>query len=162
MTELAEVYPTLRAAGVELHAITAEAGGTEAVLGRLANRKVGALPFRVHADPEQRLLASSGEDFYMKEEMDAGAEFGPDYEGVRYEMVQPAFLVLDEGGNVMQRWSWRSLEPPPEPMLWSTRVKLGSGEEGLLVRARPKASDILPSIQEGRSPTLAICSWLEA
>lgn len=134
--------------------ITAEPGDVQ---GRLATRKVKDLPFPFHVDPEHQLLAKGGEDFYVIEEQDAEANFGGDYKGVKYNMVQPSYLLLDRKGAILQKWSWRTFEPPPDPMVWSTKVKVDQGEEGILVRARPKTEDLLPSIQEDRAPLLGIC-----
>jgi len=147
----------LKAAGIEVHVITAEPGD---VLGRLAARKVTGLPFPFHVDPDHKLLAKAGQDFYVVEEQDAAANFGPDYAGVKYNMVQPAYLLLDSGGAILQKWTWTSFVPPPDPMHWSTKVKVDAGEEGILVRARPKTADLLASIQENRMPVLAICSMV--
>ena len=93
-------------------------------------------------------------------------------QGVKYDMVQPAYVLLDRSGAVLQRldtllsealsprkWSWRSFDPVPE-MQWSTKVKLPGGEEGVLVRARPCTEDLLASIKERRAPKLGLCQWL--
>mmetsp|Transcript_6021 Transcript_6021/g.10337 ORF Transcript_6021/g.10337 Transcript_6021/m.10337 type:complete len:121 (+) Transcript_6021:302-664(+) len=120
------------------------------------------MPFPFHVDPEHKLLAKPGDAFYIIEEQDASKNFGGDYEGIKYDMVQPAYVLLDKSGAILQKWSWLSFQPPPDPMHWSTKVKVDDGEEGYLVRARPLSSDLLPSVQENRAPKLGICPMIMA
>mmetsp|Transcript_66949 Transcript_66949/g.160340 ORF Transcript_66949/g.160340 Transcript_66949/m.160340 type:complete len:82 (+) Transcript_66949:458-703(+) len=81
---------------------------------------------------------------------------------MKYDMVQPAYLLLNREGAIVQKWSWRSFDPVPDPMHWSTKVKVDGGEEGVLVRARPKTDDLLASIKEKRVPKLGICPMVSA
>jgi len=140
----------MKEAGVALHAITAEPGDIKM---RLAKKEI-ELPFPIHSDPDAKLCAKPEDGHYMTEQMNAGENFGPDYAGVNYMMVQPALEIVDKTGVVVQKWSWHSFQPPPNPMLWSTKVMV-RGEEMLLVLCRPLSNDILPAIKEGRGVGLA-------
>lgn len=153
MAELAREMPKLRDQGVALHAITAEPGGAD-VLRRLDRRGVGALPYPVHSDPEHKLCALEAGDFYVVAKGHDPSSTHADYTGIRYDMVQPALLVVNQCGEVVQRWSWRSIEPKLRSMEGTERINVGGGSM-LLVQARPRTADILPSIAEKRQVQLS-------
>lgn len=141
-----------------LHAITAENDGTAGttVVERIQERapfkeKSVMLPFPVHSDPEHHLLAASTEDFYVKQpDFDPKQYGGEAYVGVKYELVQPALVVVDKSGMVVRKWSWHSVNPKPEGMGAMETVTDSNGAATKLVLLRPEAADILPSIKEGR------------
>lgn len=149
----------MQEAGVGLHAITAESGGSEAVKSRLASRDTADLPFPVHSDPDAKLCVKPMDGYYVTEPMDAGAKFGGDYVGVTYTMVQPAVEVVDRAGNVVQKWSWHSIQPPPEPMGAMTKITVDGEGEKLLVAVRPLSADILPAIKEGRDVRMSAIAF---
>lgn len=153
MTELAKEFQKMKEAGVALHAITAEPGGNEALKTRLAKKDTD-VPFPIHSDTDRKLCAKPGDGHYMIEEMNAGKNFGGDYVGIVYDMVQPAMEIVDKTGAVVRKWSWHSLQPPPDPVHWSTKIQVGD-DSIILVLARPLSADILPAIKEGRDPRLA-------
>jgi len=144
----------MRQSGVALHAITSEPGGVEALKTRLASRQTTDLPFPVHSDPDNKLCAKPGDEYYIKEEFDAGVQLKGDYLGIAYSMVQPALEVVDRTGVVIRKWSWHSIRPIPDPMDTATKVTV-EGQQLLLVQTRPQSADILPSIKEGRDVRLA-------
>lgn len=144
----------MKSAGVALHAITSETGGAEALKYRLGARHCANLPFPVHSDPDARLCAKPGDDYYITQPFDAGEYFKGDYVGVSYNMVQPALEIVDKSGAVVQKWSWHSITPPPTPMDTGTKIQV-DGETMLLVQARPMSADILPAIKEGRNVKLS-------
>lgn len=148
----------MQEAGVGLHAITAESGGSDAVNRRLASRDTGGLPFPVHSDPDRKLCVQPMDGYYVTEPMDAGAKFGGDYVGVSYTMVQPAVEIVDRSGTLLQKWSWYSVEPTPDPMGAMTKVSV-DGEEKLLVAVRPLSADIIPAIREGRNVRMSAVSF---
>jgi len=142
---------------VALHIITAENDGdvgAGTVLSRLEARDptstVAPLPYPVHSDPEHKLLATPSDDFYVHCPWDAAKMFGAAFAGVTYEMVQPAFLVVDKSGAVVQKWSWKTMEPKPESFSEFTTVSASDGTRLKLIHCRPISEDILPSIREGR------------
>lgn len=152
---MSEEYPEFVNANVALHAITAENNGTKnTVIDRILARdpfsKSDTLPFPIHIDPEHKLLATSTEDFYVKDPDFSAEAFGSAFAGVKYEMVQPALVVVDKSGVVVRKWSWRSIEPKPETMETGQAVTDSNGVATKLVLLRPDCLDILPSIKEGR------------
>lgn len=154
---MSEEHPEFVKANVALHAITAENNGNEGtVVDRILARGPfskgsDTLPFQVHSDPEQKLLAASTADFYVKQpDFDAHLVCGSAFAGVKYEMVQPALVVVDKSGVVVRKWSWHSIDPKLENMETGQAVKDSNGAETKLVLLRPEGVDILPSIKEGR------------
>lgn len=141
----------MQADGVALHAITAEPDHDRVgVKGRLKARDV-VLPFPVHSDPEHKLYGT-GEEFYVTQKWVGKKECpNPDYNEIEYDMVQPALVVFDKSGKILQKWSWLFFQPRPDPLDATSNIKTPKGEEMLLVMARPLSSDIMPSIREGRA-----------
>merc|ERR1712238_562182 len=91
-----------------------------------------------------------GEFYVIQPNHDAEGAFGSPFAGVKYNMVQPALVVVDRSGQVVQKWSWRTISPKPEPMEEMTVVADSNGGQTKLVQLRPLTSDILASIREGR------------
>lgn len=151
---MAAEFPEFANANVALHAITAENDGTEGttVVQRIYERaKIDTLPFQVHSDPGHHLLAASTEDFYVKQpDFDPQQYGGSAYAGVKYDMVQPALVVVDKSGVVVRQWSWHSVDPKPDTMGAMETVTDSNGAATKLVLLRPEAADILPSIKDGR------------
>jgi len=153
-------YAEFASANVALHAITAENDGTTGttVVDRIQSRapwKDGSDTFRfpVHSDPEHRLHAASTDDFYVKQpdfNIEALPFGGAAFAGVKYNMVQPALVVVDKTGRVVRKWSWHSINPKPETMDAMGTVQDSNGADTKLVLLRPEASDILLSIKEER------------
>ena len=84
-----------------------------------------------------------------------------------YMMVQPAFVVADSRGAVVQWWSWTlmglkspsalSIVPNPDPSHDLKEVRL--------VAVRPVTADIGPSVTEGRPVRLQAMlppGWMES
>lgn len=153
--ELSDQVSKMKDAKVAVHAITCENGGT-AVVDRIKSRNptMGfqfAMP--IHSDPDRKLCAKNGEGFYVTKPMNAEEAYAGDYMGVNYTMVQPAMEVVDKTGSIVQKWSWLTMVPTPDPVEETTKVKTEAGSM-LLVQARPQGSDILASIKEGRAAKL--------
>jgi len=131
-----------------VHAVTAESGGEE-VTRRLAARDT-RVDFKVHSDPEHRLLVQSKEKFYLKEFHRASA-YGGTYRD--YNMVQPALVVIDKAGAFRQVWSW--MTPPLRDVHPKSVLTPVPSQGGLvLVGVRPDSLDLALSIKEGRNVKL--------
>lgn len=140
--------PKLREQGVAVHAITSEPG---AVVARLSKRGCASMPFPVLSDPEHKLCAADADDFYVIKEGHDVSTLHPDYVGVIYDMVQPALVVVNRAGQVVQRWSWATMDPRPEP---NGKNVLVDGKSMLVVQVRPQTADIMPSVVEKRAVRL--------
>ena len=152
-------------AGVGVHHITAEGGGSEAVLKRLAERGLRPGCTRrvtqpLHSDPEWKLMVVE-----PKDEVYIGSPIAPALLEKGYEMytrVEPALVVLDQAANVLYRWSWHSLEPgklsegegaaytakfgETQPNARTDENPTGNSHD---VRWRPVAADLLARLQRG-------------
>lgn len=138
---------------VGLHAVTAEPGGDDEIEARLAAKGLTNLGFRLHSDPENRLLLRSAADPTKEADVFPREEFKPSFASptstpyVAYTIVQPALVVVHRTGKVKQAWSWKlgvlkDVEPK-EPLTRAPGL-------GILVGVRPKTTDIAASIKEGR------------
>lgn len=89
LTALQSQYSSLKEAGVQLVAITAEPGGSEAVRQRLLERNVPKLDYEVRSDPEHSFLTNGPpippKDIFIIK--DHQWEVSGDY-----KMVQPVLL----------------------------------------------------------------------
>jgi len=136
-----------------VHLITAEAGGDAAVITRLAERgcDVGSIP--VHSDPEHELLVPPAEELYILKEKSA-SEFNKNETDTYtdYMMVQPAHIVLDTTGAVVQRWSWKTMEveDPSEMTMIDNPDPEHPMKQIPMVTVRPVTADIALSLAEGR------------
>ena len=139
--------------GLTVMAVTAEPGG-EDIVERLKARGVSDLPFRVYSDPEKKLLARNekGHQASLFVENLCKARKFESLTKVPYEdyrMVQPALVVIDHEGKVVQWWSWRkgpSRVLPVDKVSPMTKVP----GYGPLVALRPRSEDIMDSIAERR------------
>jgi len=159
LTALQSQYASLKEAGVQLVAITAEPGGSEAVRSRLLERQVPELDYEVRSDPKHSFLTSGPPTppkdlFVMK---DHQWEVSGDY-----KMVQPALVVYGVDGEVIPEttWSWKTMGLDGSKVDWDTRVNTQAWEgepvkQVLLVTMRPVMSDLLAAIQEKRPVKLA-------
>ncbi|CAJ1935320.1 unnamed protein product [Cylindrotheca closterium] len=146
-------------AGVQLVAITAEPGGSDAVRQRLLEREVSKLDYEIRSDPEHSFLTSGPPTppkdlFIMK---DHQWEVSGDY-----KMVQPALVVYDADKEVISEttWSWKTMGLDDNNTNWDSRVDTQAWEgeadkKVLLVTMRPVMSDLLAAIQEKRAVKLA-------
>jgi len=152
LRELDDEFDQLSVSGVALHAIAAEPGGDAAIKTRLEERDT-PVRYPVHSDPEHKLLLSEqgtapgkGHSLYVKKTCTA-SNYGGSYQD--YTMVQPAFVVVNNSGEIQQTWSWNteplaSVEPQEE------MVPVASFSGASLVSVRPVSLDIGPSILESR------------
>ena len=154
LRELSDHIASLKQQGVCVHVITAEKGGADEVKARLSAHDID-VQTPLHSDPMHELLLMSlgsadVHSLYVKKEVPA-SENGGTYED--YVMVQPALVVVDRTGAIIQTWSWNT-EPLCEvaPLAEMTPVESFGGSP--LVSVRPVANDIGPSIQKGRSVKL--------
>ena len=143
-------FDSLRAAGVEVEAVTAEPGGEDAVSTRLAEKKIEGLKFPVRSDPEHALVVEGAGDIYTFSTRNWDVT-GP------YEMYQPALVVL-KGDDVLKEctWSWKTMGIVDGQSM--QKVKTEDWDPPLrdvpLVCMRPLIDDILPAIQEQRAVKL--------
>lgn len=149
---MAQEYPELTKAGFAVHAITAEPADEEKIRGLLEARGCPDLPFHIHSDPLHKLCAEPFDEHYVTKLFEGTQG---DYDGVKYNMVQPAMEVVDKTGEVVLKWSWRSFKPPLPDFEDPVQNVTHEGETLKLVLARPVTSDILPAIKEGRDVKLA-------
>lgn len=138
----------LKGAGVKVVAITAEPGN---VVDRLLERKVPPLDFEVRSDPDHKFMDGAPDIFVTKDhDWDVS---GP------YRMIQPAVVVYDKEGAVIEEcsWSWKTMGL--EDGDWDTRVETeawaGPTKKVMLVTMRPVLSDLVSAIQERRPVKLA-------
>jgi len=159
LTALQSQYASLKEAGVQVVAITAEPGGSEAVRKRLLERKVPPLDYELRSDPEHSFLTSGPptppKDLFIME--DHQWEVSGDY-----KMVQPALVVYGADDEIIPEmsWSWKTMGLDAGVANWDTRVdtQAWAGEpikQVLLVTMRPVMSDLLKAIQEKRPVKLA-------
>lgn len=170
LTEFKEQAPSHRDQGIAVHLVTSEPPDTDTIAARLAERGVTDLGIPLHSDPENRLLSSPAESFYVVSEMKASQynkKEGDDYSD--YQMVQPAMIVLDAAGTIVQQWSWLTMgvdqsgqqSEGPESGWTLPLTKLPNPDpdhpqkEVPLVTVRPMTRDIARSINEGRPVKLA-------
>lgn len=78
-----------------------------------------------------------------------------------YEMVQPALVLLDAGGKLVPEcsWSWKTMGRKAGKTYTNELDRIPTGRccphSMLLVAARPLMEDLIPSIQEKRTVSLA-------
>jgi hypothetical protein len=146
---------SLRSAGVDVVAITAEPGSEDMIRQRLTERNVPHLDFEVRSDPEHAFLKDPNvpTDIFLMKETEEGVA-GP------YNMVQPALVVYNADGTIMKEctWSWKTMGCT-ENDDWDARVDTeawaGPIQQVMLVTMRPVMSDLLHAIQEKRPVKLA-------
>mmetsp|Transcript_2671 Transcript_2671/g.8375 ORF Transcript_2671/g.8375 Transcript_2671/m.8375 type:complete len:138 (+) Transcript_2671:210-623(+) len=133
---------------MSLVAVTAEPGGDEAVLQRLADRGVTNLEFPVKSDPNHDLLVKDAGDIYTLKHHEWEVS-GP------YEMVQPAVVVIDSEGHTIKEctWSWKTMGFQNGQAV-EDKVAY-EGNEYPLVVFRPVISDLVASVKERRPVKLA-------
>jgi len=159
LTALQDQYAPLKEAGIQLVAITAEPGGSDAVRKRLLERDVPALDYEVVSDPNHSFLTgplTSPDDLFVLK--DKEWEVSGDY-----KMVQPALIVYDSVNKKVIKettWSWKTMGMDTDKVDWDTRVATQAWEgesvhQVLLVTMRPVMSDLLHAIQQKRSVKLA-------
>lgn len=111
-----------------------------------------AVELSVHSDPEHKLLPTTPgvHSLFVKKEFEAST-FGGTFQD--YVLVQPALVVVDRHGAIVQMWSWMTeplrdvvRRPAPDEEL----TPVGLSGEGLLHRVRPDSNDLGPSLKEGR------------
>ena len=108
----------------------------------------------LHSDPENRLLPQPMEGNFQLEWKEASQyNTKPSDSYTDYTMVQPALVVADSTGAVLQFWSWLrmglesaptalSVVPNPDPEHELKEVRL--------VTIRPVTGDIGPAVAEAR------------
>jgi hypothetical protein len=139
----------LKAATIDVVAITAEPGGDAAIRERLKERNVPQLDFAVRSDPDHKFVKDSKipDNILVLKDTDEGVA-GP------YQMVQPALVVYDSNGEVIQEctWSWKTMGFDNAD--WDTRVQTqdweGPTKHVMLVTLRPLMSDLVSAIKEKR------------
>lgn len=106
LRELSEQSHQFAQAGISVHLISAETGGSDELVNRLMERGV-SLELPVHSDPEHRLLLADKEggeedkhSFFVKRQVSA-SQYGGSYED--YQMVQPALVVVARDGSRKRR-----------------------------------------------------------
>ena len=135
--------------GVIVHAITAEKGGDQEVKDRFVARGT-PVQMPMHSDPEHRLLPTTPgsadvHSLFVKKEMHA-KKYGGTYED--YTLVQPALVVANRHGAIIQLWSWKT-KPLCEVKPMEEMTPVGWGK-GALFSVRPLSKDLGPSIKEKR------------
>jgi len=142
--------------GVAIHAIVAEPGGDAEIVARLTARDVRDLQFKVHSDPDHKLLVrlkaspQNEAPVFVKETMKCEHfDSGTAVPYKNYSMVQPALVVAHKSGRIQQVWSWKT-EPAIKDME-SLKPMASVPGYGILVGVRPDSDDIIPSIKEDRS-----------
>jgi hypothetical protein len=143
--------------GIGLHVITAEPGGDDEILARLAVRDIRSPSFKVHSDPNFKLLLKESgnpnqeSSLFVKKLMKCSgfnSQTSLPYED--YTMVQPALVVIHRSGEVRQVWSWKTdLLKDFEPSEMTEVPGYGK-----MVAIRPISSDIPKSIKEKRNVKL--------
>ena len=107
----------------------------------------------VHSDPELQLLLQPPEQTYVTEWKEASMYNKSESDSYTdYTMVQPALIVADSSGAVVQKWSWMLLGIE-NPVAMSTVANPDPNhelKEVRLVTVRPVTADIGPSIAEAR------------
>lgn len=140
--------------GVAIHLISAETGGSDEIIKRLADRGT-RVRWPVHSDPEHLLLLpvhgaeTTGVEvhsLYVKKEK-AASQYGGTYED--YIMVQPALVVVNKSETIQQVWSWNT-EPLDKVKVKEEMLPVGDFNGATLVSIRSVSSDLGPSIQENR------------
>eukprot|EP01052_Picozoa_sp_SAG31_P042982 SAG31_NODE_7009_length_1820_cov_6.134224_2_plen_244_part_00 len=135
-----EARAEFAAAGIAVHAITGEPGGSAALHERLLEKKLAPLSFELHSDPEHALMLEPKAEMYVCEPMPPKlVEMGlPEY-----EMYQPALLVVSPAGEVLWWWSWKKLQAGP--LIEGAAAVPGAGYGNSRdVRWRPQPSVLLP------------------
>ena len=167
--ELKAVCPELKEQGIALHIITAETGGNDTVIARLAARgyynrpdldgNCDNLGFPIHADSEHKLLLPSLADGFYKIEEQQASNYNKEHQALPwtdYHMVQPALVVIDKTGAVVQKWSWLTMGITEWAAGNSAMTMVLNPDASVekkempVVTARPQTADIGPSISEGR------------
>mmetsp|Transcript_29857 Transcript_29857/g.41296 ORF Transcript_29857/g.41296 Transcript_29857/m.41296 type:complete len:291 (-) Transcript_29857:207-1079(-) len=180
LREMENACAELKAQGVALHAITAEPDSEEVLRARLLKKEVPDLSFKLHSDPEHRLLGDPY-DFYTIMDMPASF-FKEDYQN--FTMVNPALLLVDNVGKAVLWWSWKTsgFDPGWQPVnvdmdklskfgLIDQMLNIAAqtsevvsdpstGCSGLLTRMRPVIEDVLPAFMEGRPVKLHVVTVL--
>ena len=135
--------------------MTAEPGGDDALLERLAAYGVSGLPFAVKSDPEHTLISDAAGDVYLKKPCTKGS-------GGPYEMVQPALVVIDKATDAVVTactWTWRTMGLDPEAEVDDELRVVPSGAmfpaKVFLVALRPLIADIPAAVAERRQPKLS-------
>jgi hypothetical protein len=145
--------------GIAVHHITAEVGGSEAVVKRLKERGLKVTQ-ALHSSPDWSLMCIE-----PKEQIYFGCPISPKLEEMGYEAytrVEPALVVIDAAGDVVYRWSWHALAPdrlseteyPSYRERWGDTHPNAKTEENPTgnshdVRWRPKVADLLARLQRG-------------
>lgn len=118
--------------------------------------KARELGLSVISDPSRKLYAKEFEMFHVTKLRQASV-YGGTYED--YDEVEPAMLVVDGRGKVVQQWSWKTMHIRG-PLAEDTPAIGSDGTKGFLVQLRPDSLDILPSIQENREARIYVYSSL--
>ena len=148
LREYGTALPAMLKEGVAVHVITSEPGSRDTIWRRLEARETPRTGIVLHSDPAQQISAAfSGSDIFVIAPQQA-SQFGGDYED--YMMVQPAQILIDATGNVVQWWSWKAMVAPELAKAMTKVPNPNGGEDVLLVTVRPAASDVLPAIAEQR------------
>jgi len=103
IAELGKADAGLKQSGIALHLVTSEPGGDDVVKARLAVRECETT-IPLHTDPSNKLLASPADDLYVVDRQEA-SKFNSGKDAVPYEdydMVQPALIVVDAEGAIVQ------------------------------------------------------------
>lgn len=162
-----EASPELAAQDISVHVITAQPGGPASLQDILVDKKSLSPPLpsnmKLSSDPEHKLLLDKAGDIYTIKTMD---QYPTRLDGTidSYEMVQPAMVVLDSDGNVVQEctWSWKTMGHMNGSEMDMVPAPNQSWLQGLLspktiplVVCRPDISDLSSCIAERRPPQIA-------
>lgn len=149
--QINEIYDDLRAAGVNVIAVTSCPGDNKKKIEEKENLLDASsqIKFEVLSKPfsdEGYNIAGLG-DFWT-------TKYQPNFEG-GYNMVQPAVVVLDANSSLVPEcmWSWKTMGKADGKVYENEMEPYGTGM--VVVTARPVIADLLPSIQEKRPVKIA-------
>lgn len=150
----------MRAAGIEVVAITSCPGDNKALIEEKEGLSDGKqLQFAVLGD---KTWIKDGPQTYDGYTIDGLGDFWTTKpHPMKYEMVQPAVVVLDADGKLVAEcaWSWKTMGKKHGKTYTNELDRVPSGScyppSAVLVMARPLIKDLLPSIQERRAVAIA-------
>lgn len=90
-------------AGVALHCITGQPGGHEALHAKLQayDPPAGVAPdLSLHSSPDHSAMFPGTENIFVTK--------AAPIEDPKYNLIQPAMVIINDMGKVVQSWSWKS------------------------------------------------------
>lgn len=152
------MYTELRNAGIEVVLVTACPGDNKAKV----LEKEG-VELRMQMLDEQAFVKGAATQAYDGYNVEGLGDFWVTkfHEQYKYEMVQPALVLLDAKGKLVPEcaWSWKTMGRKDGRTYENELDRVPTGtccpRSMMLVTARPLMADLIPSIHEKRQIKLA-------